>query len=142
MSSSESLPTRSSRPPRTAAAWLMIVLGAIALVAALALGWRTAAFLSHAAHATAYVSDPTPHPRLRFALADGHEVEFTQNGYVSRPRGAAVPVAYDPRDPAGTAQAATFWASWGTPLGLLWIGLGFVLLPLFGVRVEFKPGRY
>ncbi len=88
------------------------------------------------------IADPQSHPIIRFATADGAVVEFRQNGDVSRPLGALVPVAYDPADPPGTARADTFWADWGDVLGLLWIGLGFTLLPLFGLRATFRAGRW
>lgn len=100
-------------------------------------GWQvraTAVFSNRAVHATGVIVEPTPHPRIRFAATDGTLFTFTQNGFVSRPPGAEVPIAFDPRDPGGTAQAWTFWTSWGTALWLLPAGLGFTLLPLFGYR--------
>jgi hypothetical protein len=96
---------------------------------------NTALFLSRATRATGVVEDPAPHPVIRFALPDGTAVRFRQNGLVFRPAGAAVPVAYEPRHPAATARAASFWPLWGTALWLLPAGLGFVLLPRLGFHV-------
>lgn len=101
-----------------------------------------AAFLSRASRATGTIVDPAAHPRIRFTAADGRVVEFVQNGFVSRPLGAAVPVAYDPADPGGTARAATVWATWALALWPLPVGLGFTLLPLLGYRASWRPGRY
>jgi hypothetical protein len=80
------------------------------------------------------VEDPAPHPVIRFETTAGTTVRFRQNGFVARPAGAAVPVAYDPRDPAGSARAAGFWPNWGTALWLLPAGLGFTLLPMLGFQ--------
>ena len=95
----------------------------------------TALFLSRA---MGVVQNPAPHPVIRFALRDGTAVRFRQNGLVSRPAGAAVPVAYDPKHPAATARAATFWPTGGTALWLLPTGLGFVLLPRLGFSAAWK----
>ena len=119
----------------------MFAIGCAALVFTAVQGYSLVVFLGHAVHVAGTIADPTPHPRIRFTTKDGAVVEFTQNGFVSRPLGAAVPVAYDPRDPAGTAQAATFWTTWGTALWLLPAGLGFTLLPLFGARASWRLGR-
>lgn len=49
-------------------------------------------------------------------------------------------MAYDPADPAGTARAATFWATWGIALWLLPFALVFSLFPWlrdrFGLTIE------
>ena len=97
--------------------------------------WTTAHFLTGATCTTGIIVDPSPHPRIGFAAADGRRFEFIENGLVSRPIGASVPVAYDARDPDGTAIAATFWTTWGKALWTLPAGLGFTLLPMLGARV-------
>lgn len=130
------------REPWNAATVLLFVVGCGFLVATAWSGWRMAAFLSEATRVTGTVIDPEGHPRIRFTTADGRAAEFNQNGFLSRPLGAAVPVAYLTADPAGTAQADTFWADWGVVLGFLWLGLGFTGLPLLGARAEFRPGRW
>lgn len=97
---------------------------------------------------------PTPcrsyHRRhRRSATASSHPVndgqrqviESTQNGAVSLPARASVPVAYLATDPEGSAQADTVWVNWSTVLGLLWIGGGFRLFPFYGVRAAFRAGR-
>jgi hypothetical protein len=93
---------------------------------------RTARFLSGATRTMGVVVASTPHPRISFSTPDGRSISFIQNGFISRPAGAAVPVAYEARDPAGTAVAATFWTLWGTALWMLPAGLGFTIFPLFG----------
>ena len=128
--------------PWNAATVLMAVIGCGFLAAGVWDAWQTTHFLSAASRAAGSIVEPEGHPLIRFALPDGRAVEFRQNGFVSRPLGAAVPVAYRPEDPAGTAQADTFWADWGTVLGSFWIGLGFTVLPLFGLRAEFRAGRW
>lgn len=120
---------------------ILVLVGCGALASTAWQGYRTAVFLAHAVHAVGAIVNPAPHPRIRFATAEGVPVEFVQNGFVSRPLGAAVPVAYDPRDPAGTVQAATFWTTWGNSLWLLPMGLGFTLFPFFGVRATWSLGR-
>ncbi len=129
-------------PPWNAATVALCLFGIAVLFAAVLDGHRTADFLSRADHAIGTIADPRDHPRIRFMTTDGTMVEFTQNGAVSRPLGAAVPVAYLAADPASTAQADTFWADWSGVLGLLWIGLGFTLLPFFGFRAVLRPGRW
>ncbi len=114
---------------------------AIGLAALAYTAWQvaeTAHFLSRAARAEGTVAEASPHPLIRFETAEGVPVRFRQNGFVSRPEGASVPVAYDPRDPAGTARAATFWPTWGTALWMLPAGLGFTILPLLGARVGIR----
>jgi hypothetical protein len=108
-----------------AATVLMMAVGCVVLIYIAWHTFQTAAFLHHATRVTGVVVDPAGHPTIRFSTADGVPVEFVQNGFISRPRGAAVPVAYDMHNPAVTARAA-----------------GFTLLPLFGVRARFRPGRY
>ncbi|MGF6240806.1 hypothetical protein P3T42_002557 [Paraburkholderia sp. GAS38] len=133
---------RNLTEPWNAATILMMLMGCVVLTYIAWHTFQTAAFLHHATRVAGVVVDPAGHPRIRFSTADGVPVEFVQNGFISRPRGAAVPVAYDPHNPAMTAQAATFWANWGESLWLLPMGLGFTLLPLFGARARFRPGRY
>ena len=128
--------------PWNAATIMLWLVGWGVLAGAVVDGHWTAAFLSSAVHVTGTIADPQPHPRIRFPTQDGTVVEFTQNGSVSRPLGAAVPVAYLPDDPSGTARADTFWVNWGDVLGLSWIGLGFTLLPFFGLRGTFRAGRW
>ena len=103
-------------------------------------GHWTASFLASSVHVTGTIADPQPHPLIRFTTAEGAEVQFRQNGFVSRPLGAEVPVAYQSKDPAGTAQADTMWANWSNMLGMLWIGLGFTLAPFFGFRAVLRAG--
>ena len=133
--------TPTSRP-WNAATFLLWLVGCGVLAGALVDGHRTADFLRRADHATGTIADPQDHPRIRFTTAGGTEVEFTQNGHISRVLGAAVPVAYLAADPAGTARADTFWANWSDVLGLLWIGGGFTLFPFYGMRAAFRAGRW
>ncbi len=135
---------RPPTPPRrwTAATVLLWLIGCGVLAGALVEGHRTADFLRRADHTTGTIADPQDHPRIRFTTAEGTEVEFTQNGDISRVLGVAVPVAYLAADPAGTARADTFWANWSDVLGLLWIGGGFTLFPFYGLRAAFRAGRW
>ncbi len=121
---------------------LVFLVGWGALVGAVVDGHGTAAFLSGSVHVVGTIADPRAHPVIQFTAADGTVVQFTQNGFVSRERGAAAPVAYGTENPAGTARADTFWANWSDVLGLVWIGLGFTLAPFFGFRAEFRAGRW
>ena len=126
----------------TAATILVLLIGLGALDGAVVDGRWTASFLSNPVHAAGTIADPQPHPVIRFTTADGAMVQFRQNGFVSRPSGAEVPVAYRTQDPAGTAQADTFWANWSSVLGMLWISLGFTLAPFFGFRAVLQAGRW
>jgi hypothetical protein len=121
---------------------LLMLVGLGALGGAVLDAHRMVSFLASSVHVTGEITDPRAHPLIRFTTTDGAVVQFTQNGFVSRPLGAAVPVAYQTRDPAGTAQADTFWVNWSTVLGLLWIGFGFTLAPCFGFRAVMQAGRW
>ncbi len=135
-------PPAEAGPPWNAATLLLWLVGWAVLAVAVVEGHRTADFLGRAIHVTGVIADSQAHPRIRFTTADGNVVEYTQNGSVSRPLGANVPVAYLAVDPAGSAQADTFWADWSDLLGLLWVGLGFTLFPFYGLRATFRPGRW
>ena len=129
-----------SDPPWNAATILLVIVGWGVLTGAVLDGHWTAAFLSSASHVTGEIADDEPHPLIRFA-ADGATLTYRQNGSISRPVGAAVPVAYLSEDPAGTARADTFWANWSDVLGLVCVGLGFTLHPFFGFRGTFRGSR-
>lgn len=128
--------------PWNAATWIMFATGLVVLAGAGWSAWSMARFLSAAVRVQGAISDPQAHPRIRFTALDGTVVEFQTHGAVSGAAGDPVQVAYLPGDPQGTAHADTFWANWIEPLGFLWIGLGFTLLPAFGVRAEFRVGRW
>ncbi|HEY0202592.1 MAG TPA: DUF3592 domain-containing protein [Acetobacteraceae bacterium] len=125
------------RRPWNAATILLWVVGWCAMAGAMAQGHQTAAFMARAARAEGTIANDDAHPLIRFTIDDGRVVTFRQNGGISRAVGAAVPVAYDPADPAGSAQASTVLSAWGEVMGLAWIGLGFTLFPFFGVRAAF-----
>lgn len=129
-------------PPWNAATIVLWLSGWAALSGAVLDGHWTAAFLARAAHVPGTIASADRHPRIRFTDLTGATVEFTQNGSVSRPVGADVPVAYGARDPSGTARADTFWANWSDVLGLLWIGMGSTLFPFFGYRATLRAGRW
>ena len=133
---------QAATPPWNGATVLLWLVGWGALTGAVLDGHWTAAFLRQAIHVTGTIADPESHPRIRFTTADGAAVEFTQNGFISRALGAAVPVAYLPADPSGSARADTAWANWSDVLGLLWVGLGFTLFPFYGLRASFRAGRW
>ncbi len=125
------------RQPWNAATVLLFVVGWCAMAGAVAEGHQTAAFLARADHVAGTIANDDAHPLIQFVTGDGTAVTFRQNGGIARAVGEAVPVAYDPTDPAGTAQADTLFAAWGEVMGLAWIGLGFTLFPFFGVRAAF-----
>ena len=129
-----------SDPPWNAATILLVLVGWAVLAGAVLDGHWTADFLSSATRVSGEIADDEPHPLIRFT-ADGAAVTFRQNGFVSRPVGAAVPVAYQSDDPAGTARADTVWANWSDVLGMVWVGLGFTLHPFFGFRGTFRGSR-
>ncbi len=129
-------------PPWNAATVLLWLVGWAVLAGAVLDGHWTADFLQRANHVTGTIADQESHPRIRFTTLAGETVEFVQNGSVSRPLGAAVPVAYLTQDPSGSARADTFWVNWSDVLGLLWIGLGFTQFPFFGLRASFRAGRW
>ena len=131
-------PTRAG----TTATAAMVVAGLAALGVSAWQGYGTATFLGQASRAAGTVVDRSGRPVIRFVTEGGAAVEFGQSGFVIRPIGAAVPVAYEPHDPAGTARPATFWALWGGALWLLPTGLGFTLLPLFGAKAAWRLGRW
>lgn len=129
-------------PPWNAATVLLWLLGWAVLGGAVLDGHWTAQFLAGAIHVPGTIADPQPHPTIRFTTVDGTVIEFTQNGYVSRPLGTAVPIAYLAANPAGSARADTFWANWSEVLGLAWVGLGFTVSPFYGLRAGFRAGRW
>lgn len=133
---------RDAPEPWNAATVLIVIIGWVTLALTAWHIYQTAVFLHHATRVTGVVVDPAGHPTIRFTTTDGAPMEFVQNGWIVRARGATVPVAYDPHNPAATAQAATFWTSWAGTLWSLPMGLGFTLLPLFGARWPFRPGRH
>lgn len=120
---------------------LLWLVGVAALGGAVVQGHQTASFLAGCVRVTGTIADPQSHPIIEFTTYDGAVVRFRQNGSISREQGAAVPVAYQTQDPAGTARADTFWAEWSDVLGFAWIGLGFTLAPFFGFRATFRAGR-
>ena len=120
---------------------LLMALGCAALLAGGWQGWRTADFLGHATAAAGIVVDPDQHQTVRFTAADGATVVFVQNGHLALPRGAAVPVVYDPHDPGGTARAGTFAALWSDPIGFALGGAGLILLPLLGFNASWNWQR-
>ena len=128
--------------PLNGATVLLCLIGCAVLGGAVLDGRQRADFLSRATHVAGTIIDPQPHPRIRFTAADGSVVEFTQNGWVDRARGAAVPVAYLAADPAGSARADTFWADWSDVLILLGIGLCFTLGPFYGMRATVRTRRW
>jgi hypothetical protein len=133
----------SSSPGRwNGATILLFVVGLGTLGGAIVDGHWTAEFLDNSVHVTGTIADPQPHPLIRFMAADGALFQFRQNGSVSRPLGADVPVAYQTEDPAGTARADTFRANWSNLLGLLWVGVGFTVAPFFGFRAVLRGGRW
>ncbi|RYI32931.1 MAG: hypothetical protein EON48_03810 [Acetobacteraceae bacterium] len=121
---------------------LLVLVGLGALGGAVLDAHRTASFLAGSIHVIGEIADPRAHPVIRFTATDGAVFQFTQNGFVSRPLGAAVPVAYQTWDPGGTAQVDTFWVNWSTVLGLLWIGFGSTLALFFGFRAVMQAGRW
>jgi len=121
---------------------LLWLIGMVALGAAVVQGNQTASFLAGCVRVTGTIADPQSHPIIEFTAYDGAVVRFRQNGSISREQGAAVPVAYQTQDPAGTARADTFWVEWGNVLGFAWIGLDFTVAPFFGFRAAFRAGRW
>ena len=115
--------------------WVVIALIFFVGVAASAYTLRAcvqlAGRMARATYTGGIIADPQPHPVISFLDGSGRTVTFVQNGFIARPAGAAVPVLYDARDPAGTAQAATFWATWGVALWMLPVGAGFTLSALY-----------
>lgn len=103
--------------------------------------WKTWSFLAHCERVTGVVVENTGHPVIRFTAANGATVQFVQNGYVSRDAGSAIPVAYDPRDPAGTARADTFLALWASILGLLPMSFGCLAAAFLGGEIRLT-GRH
>ena len=107
--------------------------------------WRVGAtqhFLAGSARAEGVVRGGAHHPTVFFTAADGRDVSFVaRSSFGTLPENAAVRIAYDPTDPAGTAMVVDWWSVWVGPLWILPAGLAFTLLPLFGYRVRIG-GRY
>ena len=120
----------------------MFGVGCLFLVAAAWSIRSTIDFQSHAIHVCGLISSPHAHPRIRFTTLDGTVAEFQTHVGGEAVLGDSVPVVYLPEDPEGTARADSVWAIWPEPLGFAWIGLGFTLLPAFGMRAEFRGGRW
>ncbi len=131
-----------AKPGWNAATVLMMLLGAAALGFAAWQGGEAARFLAGASRATGTVVAEGRDPVIRFPLAAGGAAEFRAGDGRLRAAGDAVPVAFRAEDPGGTARVASFWALWGLALLPLPMGLGFLLLPLFGARAEWRPGRW
>ena len=129
------------RLPKDSASRVLVLVGIACLIYTAWQVFDMQRFLATAVRVTGYTCNTEPHPCIRFATPDKAQVRFTQNGFVSRPLGAAVPVAYQPYNPAGTAQAATWMTTWGEALWMLTPGLGFTLLPLFGVKGHWRSLR-
>ena len=109
--------------------WIVRTVGASCMLVSAVLLVRTASFLHHASRADGVIVAASPHPSVRFSNSTGHQTEFVQNGFVSRPLGSTVPVAYDPRDPAQTARVVTFWTTWGSAAWLLPFGAAATFSP-------------
>ncbi|WP_423370648.1 DUF3592 domain-containing protein [Burkholderia sp. LMG 32019] len=132
---------RPAKPAMNIATVIAMIIGAAVLAFCAVQAYRTTIFLSHASRAPGVIVKSSGHPTIRFETAQGQRIEFVQNGGMDGPPGTAVPVLYDAAEPAETARAATFLAIWG---GVLWglpAGIGFLVLPLFGVRFVLT-GRY
>ncbi len=130
---------------------------AMVLVGLGALGWTTHAGVGAArltwggARAVAVAVPASPgggagdgtlgKPMMEFRLPSGEAVRFRQNGFGPSRVGDAAEVAYHPADPAGTASVVG-WPLWVAALWVLPMGLGFTLLPLFGVRAAWGGGRW
>jgi len=126
----------------TVATVALFVVGLVALGAAGWQGYATATFLGRSSRTLGEVTTSSTHPVIQFVPEGGTMTAFRQKGFLARPDGAVVPVAYERHDPAGTARAATFWALWGEAIFPLPMGLAFTLLPLFGARAEFRLRRW
>ncbi len=124
------------------AALMLVIVGVGALIATGVQLTQTARFLTHATWTQGTVLRASAHPVIRFSTEAGTSVQFTQNGFLTRPVGAQVRVVYAVGDPAGTARAATFWTIWGAALWWLPMGLGFTVLPLMGAEVTWRWGRF
>ena len=104
--------------PWNAATVLLWAVGWCAMAGTVVEGHRTAAFLAHATRVAGVIANKDSHPLIRFTTGDGTTVIFRQNGGISPAIGAGVPVAYDPADPASTAQADTLFSAWSEIMGL------------------------
>ena len=120
--------------------------GALLLVIAVFLVFRTRRFLEGAVAATGTVvghvasssseGGYTYQPQVRFTAADGRTFDFVDGMGSSPPRppqGAVVPVRYDPQNP-GKARIASGFRLWFVPILLGGMGLIFFIA---GVIVYF-----
>jgi hypothetical protein len=114
---------------------VLLVIGAVLLV-------RTVQFVTTAEHATGTVIDLSRetdsegealfYPVVRFSTADGEEIEFKSSTGSSPPShstGDSVEVLYDADDP-NDARLSGFLDVWIEPAIFLFIGAGFVGVPL------------
>nr|WP_199040350.1 DUF3592 domain-containing protein [Dyella sp. ASV24] len=115
----------------------------VTLIGALVLAWalQTAAFLARCNRTTGVIIENSGHPLIRFTTQAGASVQFVQNGGALGKPGAPMPVAYDPNDPADSARADTFFALWGSILGVLPVGLGCLAVVLLGGEIK-RTGRF
>ncbi|ULU23881.1 DUF3592 domain-containing protein [Dyella terrae] len=120
---------------------------AVSVVATVVLAWalvqtyQTAVFLARCSRTTGVIIENSGHPLILFTTEAGASVQFVQNGGAVGKPGAPMPVAYDPSDPMGSARADTFFALWGSILGVLPIGLGCLAVVFLGGEIK-TTGRF
>lgn len=110
-----------------------IFIGFIILTGVGIFGYQTSQFIKTALPAKGKVIKQTAgssHLAVKFVTNDAKEIEYLQNGFVSRNVGEEVDVLYDPQNPQN-ASFDTFWALWGGHLMLFLLGFVFILLALF-----------
>lgn len=134
-------PRNDWRPLRNWEKVVVTLIGTLVLAWALAQTYQTVTFLARCSRATGVIIENSGHPLIRFTTGAGAAVQFVQNGGASGKPGAPMPVAYDPDNPAGTARADTFFALWGSILGVLPVGLGCLAVVFLGGEIK-RTGRF
>jgi len=129
------------RPLRRWEKVLVATVGVLVLTWAGMQAWQTLSLLTRGQRAHGVIVENSGHPLIRFTTAGGATIRFVQNGGATGDPGSAMAVVYDPRDPAGTAHADTFFALWGDVLGALPMGLGCLAVVLLGGEIR-RTGRY
>ena len=124
---------------QTAVLWAFVLAG---LSSVAILCWQVTAtigFLNRTTRAPGVIVEAKAHPWVAFTIADGTRIRFQQNGNLSGPEGTPVCVAYEVKDPQGTARVHSFWADWGGVFDILPVAGFFIAAMVLSLAGIAKP---
>ncbi len=112
---------------------LIVIVGAIIILASLLWGFSSRQFISSAAVAKGVVTKLDAggsHPEIQFLTNAGEKIEYPQGGLIGGYQvGDRVSVLYDEKNPQ-TAVVNSFGALWGFPLLAFILGIWFIIAGL------------